>query len=33
MDPADITQAVIELLGRTKKTHKTWPLDKGDYYT
>jgi len=33
VDPADITQDVIELLGKTKKTHKTWPTDKGDYYT
>lgn len=31
--PADITQDVIELLGKPKKTHKTWPTDKGDYYT
>jgi len=33
VDPADITQDVIELLGKPKKTHKTWPTDKGDYYT
>ncbi len=32
VDPADITQDVIELLGKTKKTHKTWPTDRGDYY-
>jgi len=33
VDPADITRDVIELLGKPKKTHKTWPTDKGDYYT
>jgi len=33
VDFADITQDVIELLGKPKKTHKTWPTDKGDYYT
>jgi len=33
VDPIDITPEVIILLTAPKITHKTWPTDKGDYYT
>lgn len=33
VDPIDITPEVIILLTAPKITHKTWPTDKGDYYS
>ncbi len=33
VDPIDITPEVIILLSAPKRTHKTWPTDKGDYYS
>ena len=33
IDPIDITPEVIILLTAPKITHKTWPTDKGNYYT
>jgi len=33
VDPVAITPEVIILLTAPKKTHKTWPTDKGDYYS
>lgn len=32
VDPVAITPNVISLLSRPKKTHTSWPTDKGDYY-
>lgn len=32
VDPIAITPDVVILLLRPKKTHKSWPADKGDYY-
>ncbi|MBA7532649.1 hypothetical protein ES705_24879 [subsurface metagenome] len=33
VNPGDITPEVIILLTAPKITHKTWPTDKGDYYS
>lgn len=33
VDPIAITPEVIILLTAPKKTHKTWPTDRGDYYS
>lgn len=33
VDPVAITPDVVILLRQPKKTHKSWPTDKGDYYT
>ena len=33
VDPVAITPEVIILLTAPKITHKTWPTDKGDYYS
>jgi len=33
VDPVDITPEVIIILRTPKVTHKTWPTDKGDYYS
>lgn len=33
VDPVAITPDVIISLLRPKKTHKSWPTDKGDYYS
>ncbi len=33
VDPIVLTQEVIKLLGKPRRTHKTWPLDRGDYYS
>jgi len=32
VDPVAITPDVVILLLRPKRTHKSWPTDKGDYY-